>query len=98
MKVKLVPKDGIQLIYCHSDFGPVFGCSSAWDLFIKDNCFNIKSSGGEFVRFYNKESGEKFDNSQDTITLFSGATGGFNFRVAEYEVFKVIKWLKRCIC
>lgn len=43
---------------------------------------------------YNCEGDNKYNRSQDSYKLFSGATDGYKFRVIEYEVFKVIYHLK----
>ncbi len=68
------------------DYGPVYG--GGHDLCIADKC-NQNNSGANFPTSYN--CGSKYQQNQQTYTLFSGATNGYNFRVIEYEVFEVVK-------
>ncbi len=68
------------------NYGPVYG---GCDLIIYDKCNQNKDSGASFPSSYNCSS--KYQNNQQSYTLFSGATKGSGFRVIEYEVFEVVK-------
>jgi hypothetical protein len=74
-------------IYDYIDWGPIFGGGS--DLVIRDKCNQNKDSVANFPNSYN--CGSKYQNNQQSYTLFSGATNGSGFRVIEYEVFEVLK-------
>ena len=86
----MVHNNSDKLIYCHSDFGPVFG--SGCDLAIGDNCNADKGSSWACFPFsYNYEGPNKYaENCQDSLKAFSGAIEGHKFKVIEYEVYHVI--------
>ena len=88
LKEKMVPKDQNNLIYCDGSNGPAFGGGS--DFFISDACHNNRSSYANFPYTYNKEGENKYANNQDSYKLFSGSTKDYNFRVVEYEIFRVV--------
>ncbi len=88
MKQKMVPNNGNNLIYCNPTYGPTFG--SGHDLVITNQCQNANSCYANFPNCYNYEGENKYVVHQDTYKAFSGATKGYNFRVIEYEVFRVI--------
>ena len=87
MKEKFVPQTD-QLIYRHSGYGPVFGSSSGWDIYISDSC-NTNNSQAYFPNGYNRAGENKLINNQESNMMFSGQTNGYDFKVLEYEVFKV---------
>ncbi len=68
-------------------YGPTYGGGN--DLYIADKCNQNKDSYANFPWSYN--CGSKYERNQQSYTLFSGATNGYNFRVVEYEVFEVLK-------
>ena len=86
----MVPKDQNALIYCHGSLGPVFGNGNGCDLLISDACHNNRISQTNFPTQYNKEGENQYINNQDSYKLFSGSTSGKDFRVVEYEVFRVV--------
>ena len=57
---------------------------------ISDKCDEYKNSHASFPSCYNTDKDDKYINEQDTYKLFTGATQSCKFKVAEYEVFKVI--------
>jgi hypothetical protein len=71
--------------------GPIYGGVNygGHDLKIADKCNRNKNSGAYLPSSYN--CGSKYQNNQQSWTLFSGATNGIHFRVIEYEVFEVFK-------
>ncbi len=73
-------------IWDHISYGPVYG---GYDLVIVDNCNQNNKSYANLPTSYN--CGSKYEKNQQSYTLFSGATNGYNFRVIEYEVFEVVK-------
>ena len=73
-------------IACRSDYGPTFG--GGHDIHISDKCDANNNSHANFPISYNFAS-KPYANSQASWTAFSGATDGKNFKVLEYEVFKV---------
>jgi hypothetical protein len=85
---KMVPQSDDHLIYCNSSWGPIFG--SGHDLKIANSCHANNNSCANFPTSYNREDGSKYTNGQESYTAFSGATGGKNFKVREYEVFRVV--------
>ena len=66
--------------------GPIFG----EDICIKDYCTSDHKSYANFPTDYRFVSGEGY-SEQEVWTMFSGATKGNNFKVVDYEVYKV-KW------
>jgi len=76
-------------IYDDCNWGPIYGGGNGNDLAIADKCNQNNNSRAYFPTSYN--CGSKYENNQQSWTLFSGATDGFNFRVIEYEVFEVFK-------
>jgi hypothetical protein len=87
-KEKYVPQGRDKLIYCHPNYGPVFG--GGFDLCIADNCYGSASSYSSFPTTYNREGSSKIEDSQQSYTDFCGAPSGFYFRVVKYEVFRVL--------
>ena len=87
MKEKFVPQDDKALISRRKDSGPIFG-NSAPDIWIKDEC-DKKKAISEFPSCYNRKGENKLKIGKKTNQLFSGASG-HEFKVAEYEVFKVV--------
>ena len=76
------------LIYCHKNHGPTFG--SGYDLYIADKCNTNTNSKTSFPSTYNLEGEEKFVQNEESYETFSGAKKDGNFRVVEYEVFRLI--------
>ena len=86
LKAKMLPEmKGDRLIYCQEDYGPTFGCG---DLTISDRCNKNKNSFSNFPTTYRRE-GQKCQKNQDSLRAFVGVTKGNEFKVVEYEVFKV---------
>ena len=85
---KYVPQNENKLIYCDNGFGPTFGVGN--DLRIWDDCNSNNNSYSNFPVTYNFEGSNKIVNNQQSWTNFSGATNGYNFRVVDYEVFRVV--------
>ena len=90
MREKFVPQSDNYLIYNHDGHGPFFGGGTGWDIFIHDACNNYSNSCGQFPTVYNRAGGYKLARNQDSYRMFSGAINGHQFRVVEYEVFKVL--------
>ena len=88
MREKFVPQGDNHLIYNYDSHGPTFG-SSGWDIYIADDCSSNRNSCGNFPSVYNRAGGDKLQQNQDSYRMFSGATSGHQYRVVEYEVFKV---------
>ena len=84
---KMLPQEDNYLIRCNSEWGPIFGKNN--DLRIADNCNKSNKSLANFPWTYNREN-KKYVRGQESYCDFSGATQGYNFRVEEYEVFKVV--------
>ena len=84
MLEKFVSQNGNNLIYNKISYGPTFGVGN--DIHIGDG---EKISYANFPYTYNREGGNKLGNNQTTWTMFSGATNGYNFKVVEYEVFRL---------
>ena len=85
---KMTLKDHNHLIYYQSDYGPTFG--GGHDLHISNDCYNSNGSYCNFAYTYNHEETKKYAyQNQVTWTAFCGASGGYNFKVLEYEVYKV---------
>ena len=84
----MVPKNQHNLICCNTKYGPTFG--SPHDLHLSDACHENRNSHANFPNQYNKEGENKYVNNQETYKLLSGATNGNDFRVIEYEVFRVV--------
>jgi hypothetical protein len=85
---KMYPIDTSCLIQNYSSYGPTFGGGN--DLYISDLCNNNNNSYANFPTSYNTKD-LKYKNSQNSYRSFSGATYGCNFRVIEYEVFRVVR-------
>jgi hypothetical protein len=84
---KYVPQDRQYLIYCDPGYGPTFG--GGHDLVLHGGCNASSQSYADFPSSYNRENSSKIVNCQQSWTNFSGATDRNNFRVVEYEVFRV---------
>jgi hypothetical protein len=89
---KLLPVSAENLIKCQQSMGPCFG----EDLMIADRCdTNLSSSA--FPTTYNvqrkmsEEPIEEYERCQEITKLFCGASEGQQFKVQEYEVFKIIR-------
>ena len=80
---KMVHQNGV-VISCFAGNGPVFG----YDFQIKDNCNTVKNCAG-FPSSYNVEGPNKYSQCKETYRAFTGAAGYRNFRIVEYEVFRV---------
>ena len=85
---KYVPQNGNNLINCNNGYGPTFG--GGFDLFISNDCNSNNNSYSDFPNNYNFEGSNKIVNNQQSYTNFSGATNECNFRVVDYEVFRVM--------
>ena len=83
MREKFVPQGDEKLIYRYSGWGPTFGGD---DIDIKDDCNSNSNSRANFPHTYNRAGGNKLARNEDTYRMFSGS---YNFRVVEYEVFRV---------
>ena len=86
LKQKMTLTQPQYAICCHSNYGPIFG--DVHDIVISDKCDANNQSYANFPHSYNFAS-KPYANSQASWTAFSGATDGKNFKVLEYEVFKV---------
>ena len=75
-----------RLIFCHANYGPIFGSGS--DFEIRDNC-NTSNNCVYFPSSYNVEGPNKYSQCEQTYRAFTGAADDYNFRVVEYEVFAV---------
>jgi len=91
LKEKLVPQSHSYLIHSQKGYGPCFGMpGQTIDLSIGDKC-NINASSICNIPYqYNKEGADKYKNNEDTLKLFMGFAGAKAYRVAEYEVFRVV--------
>jgi hypothetical protein len=77
-----------RLIYRRADYGPYFGGGNEGsDLCLWDECNKNSISYANFPCVYGRE---KYASGQESIRLFSGQVNGWNFRVEEYEVFRVV--------
>jgi hypothetical protein len=85
---KYVPQEGKYLICYSPNCGPAFGGGS--DLFIADGCNANSNSQAYFPHTYNREGSNKIANCQQSYIDFCGVPSGRNFRVVEYEVFRVL--------
>ena len=74
LKEKYVPKDGSNLIYRHSSYGPTFG--DGHDLNLTDSCSSNNSSYANFPFRYNRAGESKIAKNRESYTNFSGATNG----------------------
>jgi hypothetical protein len=83
-----VPQGGQRLIYCSPSYGPAFG--GGHDLGIADDCNANRDSCANFPYTYNREGSSKIERRQQSTTDFCGAPSDCNFRVVEYEVFRVL--------
>ena len=84
----MLPQKNEHLIYCDSEWGPVFG--DGHDLKISDSCHLNQKSWANFPSTYNRTS-NPYNISQKNIQEFSGVVEGKNFKVEEYEVFRVLE-------
>ena len=82
-KYQLIEKK--KATYQHKDLGPRFG--GGCDLYLSNQCNVNNNSNGNFPHSYNNG---KYQKNQASYTAFSGQTSGYQFKVKEYEVFKVI--------
>ena len=87
---KYVPQNENYLIFCSNGCGPTFGNVFHSDLCIWDDCNSNNKSYSNFPKTYNFEGSNKIVHNQQSYTNFSGATNGRNFRVVDYEVFRVM--------
>ena len=92
---KYVPQNGNNLINCNNGYGPTFGGGNSlfgggYDLRISDDCNSNNNSYSNFPFTYNFEGSNKIVINQQSWTNFIGATNGSNFRVVDYEVFRVV--------
>ena len=92
---KYVPQNENSLIFCSNGCGPTFGGGNSlfgggYDLRISDDCNSNNNSYSNFPYTYNFEGSNKIVNNQQSYTNFSGATNECNFRVVDYEVFRVM--------
>jgi hypothetical protein len=88
MMEKMIPLSDDYLIYCCEQWGPTFGGPNL-DLCIMDKCNLNSGSFANFPTAYNREGSNKYEPGQETYEMFSGAREGSNFKIIEYEVFKV---------
>ncbi len=70
-------------IRCGDTYGPAFGAGH--DLYISNKCNENNSSYCKFPHSYN--SSKVYKTNQESITAFSGLS---NFKVVEYEVYRVV--------
>jgi hypothetical protein len=78
-----------QSAVCNNyNYGPTFG--GGHDIQISDKCNENNSSYTNFPSSYNLAS-NPYTNNQTSYTAFCGATSGRNFKVIEYEVYKLIR-------
>ena len=78
--------DKQKATYQHKDYGPIFGGGgNGCDLYLSDKC-NANNNVANFPTSYNNG---KYQNNQQSYTAFTGQTNGYNFKVKQYEVFKV---------
>jgi len=91
---KMIPIHDQSLIMCKKTLGPTFG--GGWDLSISDCCNKNNNSLVNLGHTYNNLRPERrYDfESQTTWTAICGNPSGKNFKVEEYEVFKVT-WDKK---
>ena len=87
MREKFVPQNDNNLIFNYDSFGPTFGSGNC-DIFIADEC-NNNNSFSYFPSTYNRVGEDKLARNQESNRMFSGAVKEYQFRVVEYEVFKV---------
>lgn len=75
------------MIYCNVKSGPIFG--KGHDLCILDKC-NVNDCFANFPTTFNLLNGEQYPEPNiNSYTIFTGSID-VNFRVVEYEVFRVI--------
>lgn len=85
-----MPFNNNKLIYNDSNYGPVFG--NGYDIFIDDECHLKHTSYAGETSAYNTQF-KYYNGNQTSYTAMTGSIKGYHFKVTEYEVFKVIKWL-----
>ena len=90
LKEKLIPVETTKLICNNSGWGPGFGGVNGYDMVIGDQCNNNNNSWAGCIFTYNTAD-RKYQNNQQAYAALSGATNGHKFRVAEYEVFRVVR-------
>jgi hypothetical protein len=84
-KMSLTGKYGI---WNSTSYGPAFGYGNfGHDLCVCDRADRNKASYAEFPLSFN--NAKKYENSQETWEMFSGAKKGNNFIVMEWEVWRV---------
>ena len=71
-----------------ASYGPTFG--GGHDIYLSDKCNENNGSYTNFPHSYNLAS-NPYTNNQASHTAFCGAASGKNFKVIEYEVYKVIR-------
>ena len=84
MKEKFIPQGDGWLINRDIRSGPAFGGGS--DIFLSDCCSKNNESYANFPYSYNRAGRNQLERNKDTFDKFSGE---YNFRVKEYEVFKL---------
>lgn len=87
LKQKMTLNNYKQAVANNEGYGPIFGAGN--DIVIHNKCNENNSSSANFPTSYN--FGSLYTNSQASYTAFSGAANGKNFKVMEYEVYRVIK-------
>ena len=80
-----MPQGDDKLFFCFSGCGPIFG--GGHDICISDDC-NNRNSSANFPQTYNRPGENRLANNKDTYRMFSGGDT-YNFKVVDYEVFKL---------
>lgn len=83
-----MPIDTRYLIANVNFSGPMFG--NGFDLAIYDQC-NVSNNSFTCAGISYNTIDYKYKNDQASWTALSGSSNGRNFRVVEYEVFRVIR-------
>ena len=68
------------------NYGPMLG--SGGDIYISDKCNANTNSYSSFPTSFN--CNDLYSKGQASYTAFCGATNEYNYKVLEYEVFRVI--------
>ena len=82
----MIPQRDNRLICCKSDFGPIFSWN---DFAISDQCDKKRTSLADFPGTFNKAYNPYPQDEQESRRALCGVSEGINFKVVEYEVFKV---------
>ena len=84
----MIPTKESMLVRHRTNEGPIFG--GGHDLYISDSC-ETKNSCCYLGHTYNHEGTNKYvKGDQMTHTAISGAPNGNDFKIVEYEVYRVI--------